>query len=392
MARRRGILRRNSDSEGGEGGESPSPEDAAKDLSRGGRFVASRGAGPGPEAEPGTEAQAGGDTDPASMPAIQEWRVGEAKPDAEDPPLELTTEVSAWHPGPSGDEPEQDDEPPAEDAGSTGPPAQPSARRGATAERIRVAAADAADAAEHRSVEEILALEEDLERAKVEAATKLEKLERRLTEMEERGGSPEHAPERANAQLAAQADRLRTEADARVAKEVASAREDAEREAREAYRVREEEIERARAAIEGELAATRRQLDEAHDRALAAERRATQIESEANREVERERELGFKAIEGRIGEVEPAPVDEERAAPVAIEDGPDENVLAAGASVSLSSATFDDLRELGLSVTQAKRILDFRDRLGGFDSVEDLDYVPGFPRSLLGELKSRVTL
>src|SRR3954447_5866018 len=303
MARRRGILRRNSDSEGGEGGESPSPEDAAKDLSRGGRFVASRGAGPGPEAEPGTEAQAGGDTDPASMPAIQEWRVGEAKPDAEDPPLELTTEVSAWHPGPSGDEPEQDDEPPAEDAGSTGPPAQPSARRGATAERIRVAAADAADAAEHRSVEEILALEEDLERAKVEAATKLEKLERRLTEMEDRAASAEHATERTEAQLAAQADRLRTEADARVAKEVASAREDAEREAREAYRVREEEIERARAAIEGELAATRRQLDEAHDRALAAERRATQIESEANREVERERELGFKAIEGRIGEV-----------------------------------------------------------------------------------------
>src|SRR3954471_4856185 len=108
MARRRGILRRNSDSEGGEGGESPSPEDAAKDPSRGGRFVAWLGYGPESEAEPGAEAQGGGDTDPASMPAIQEWRVGEAKPDAEDPPPELTTEVSAWNPWPSGDEPEQD--------------------------------------------------------------------------------------------------------------------------------------------------------------------------------------------------------------------------------------------------------------------------------------------
>jgi len=88
-----------------------------------------------------------------------------------------------------------------------------------------------------------------------------------------------------------------------VAKEVASAREGAEREARESYRIREEEIERAKAAIEGELAATRRQLDEAHDRALAAERRATQIETETRQEVERERELRFKAIEGRIGEV-----------------------------------------------------------------------------------------
>jgi hypothetical protein len=40
-----------------------------------------------------------------------------------------------------------------------------------------------------------------------------------------------------------QADRPRAESDARVAKEVAAAREGAEREARESYRIREEEIE-----------------------------------------------------------------------------------------------------------------------------------------------------
>ena len=40
-----------------------------------------------------------------------------------------------------------------------------------------------------------------------------------------------------------QADRPRAESDARVAKEVAAARERAEREARESYRIREEEIE-----------------------------------------------------------------------------------------------------------------------------------------------------
>ena len=57
-----------------------------------------------------------------------------------------------------------------------------------------------------------------------------------------------------------------------------------------------------------------------------------------------------------------------------------------------SRPTFDDLRGLGLSVTLAKRILDFLDRLGGFDSVDDLGYVPGFPESLLNELKDRVTL
>src|SRR4051794_12100350 len=62
---------------------------------------------------------------------------------------------------------------------------------------------------------------------------------------------------------------------------------------------------------------------------------------------------------------EPAPVAEEPAAPVAIEEEPAETILTGGGPVSLSSATFDDLRKLGLSVTQAKRILDFRDRLGG---------------------------
>jgi hypothetical protein len=48
--------------------------------------------------------------------------------------------------------------------------------------------------------------------------------------------------ERTEAQLSQQADRLRAESDARVAKEVAAAREGAEREARERCRIREEGI------------------------------------------------------------------------------------------------------------------------------------------------------
>jgi competence protein ComEA len=66
--------------------------------------------------------------------------------------------------------------------------------------------------------------------------------------------------------------------------------------------------------------------------------------------------------------------------------------VAASGPVNLSTATFDDLRDLGLSVTQAKRVIDFRDRLGGFDSLDDLDYVPGFPKAALNDLKSRLTL
>jgi DNA uptake protein ComE-like DNA-binding protein len=123
---------------------------------------------------------------------------------------------------------------------------------------------------------------------------------------------------------------------------------------RELERVRKTRLKASRgwmarmAAVEAELAATRRRLDEANERTLAAERRATQIETETRQEEE-------------------------------------------GEPVSLSSATFDDLRGLGLSVTQAKRVLDFRERLGGFDSVADLDHVPGFPKSLLTELKRELS-
>jgi DNA uptake protein ComE-like DNA-binding protein len=57
--------------------------------------------------------------------------------------------------------------------------------------------------------------------------------------------------------------------------------------------------------------------------------------------------------------------------------------------VSLSAVSFERLRELGLSVTQSKRVLKYRDE-HGFASVDDLDNVPGFPRVFLAELKGRL--
>jgi DNA uptake protein ComE-like DNA-binding protein len=69
---------------------------------------------------------------------------------------------------------------------------------------------------------------------------------------------------------------------------------------------------------------------------------------------------------------------------------PEAPEAAARNRVSLSSATFEDLRALGLSVTQATRLLIRREKQGGFESVDDLDELPGFPSSLRAELKSRV--
>ena len=61
------------------------------------------------------------------------------------------------------------------------------------------------------------------------------------------------------------------------------------------------------------------------------------------------------------------------------------------ALTELNQATYERLRSLGLSVTQARRVLAHRERSGGFRSVDELDEIPGFPRVLLEELKQALT-
>ncbi|MGH2956488.1 MAG: ComEA family DNA-binding protein, partial [Solirubrobacterales bacterium] len=58
----------------------------------------------------------------------------------------------------------------------------------------------------------------------------------------------------------------------------------------------------------------------------------------------------------------------------------------------LNEASFEELRELGFSVTQATRLLTYRERQGGFDSLDDLDSVPGIPDDLLNEIKPKLRL
>ena len=59
-------------------------------------------------------------------------------------------------------------------------------------------------------------------------------------------------------------------------------------------------------------------------------------------------------------------------------------------TISRSSAEFDDLRGLGMSVTQAKRVLRYREQRGGFTDLDELERVPGFPREFLAEISDRV--
>ena len=60
-------------------------------------------------------------------------------------------------------------------------------------------------------------------------------------------------------------------------------------------------------------------------------------------------------------------------------------------AIAVNTVSFEQLRELGLSVTQATRVIAYREQQDGFTSVDDLDGVPGLPNDLLGELKGKLT-
>ena len=57
----------------------------------------------------------------------------------------------------------------------------------------------------------------------------------------------------------------------------------------------------------------------------------------------------------------------------------------------LNEAGLAQLRDLGMSPTQARRVLNYRQQRDGFESVDELDDLPGFPRELLDSIKDRLT-
>jgi DNA uptake protein ComE-like DNA-binding protein len=60
--------------------------------------------------------------------------------------------------------------------------------------------------------------------------------------------------------------------------------------------------------------------------------------------------------------------------------------------LELNNASFEQLRELGLSVTQSARVIAYRDTRGGFESVEELDEIPGLPKETRVAIMSRLRL
>ena len=310
---------------------------------------------------------------------------------------------------------------------------------GDTEERVRLAA----EAAEERMVDEVLALEKDVERARQEAdelrselersrelpkdwppgdagrlakelraredeleqerlakAELIERNDRRLKEIEAQAVSAAERVGDAERQLLEETERLSADAEARIAQKTEEARREIEEEAGQ----RAVESERRALVAEEQLEAI--QADSAKRssemRAAAADwlrGRADALrqegEARAREEIEREREPR-QEVEDRIGEVTERPgAAEKTARDTAISDT---HEWTAGAlqeaptekKLSISTASFEELRAVGLSVTQTQLVIEYRETNDGFDSLDELDSVPGFERSLLADLKSRV--
>ncbi len=62
---------------------------------------------------------------------------------------------------------------------------------------------------------------------------------------------------------------------------------------------------------------------------------------------------------------------------------------ASGGRLDLNAASFEELRSLGLSVSQAARFVAQRDERGGLRSPEDVDSLYGLPREVKEALKAR---
>lgn len=172
----------------------------------------------------------------------------------------------------------------------------------------------------------------------------------------------------------------------------------------------EADLERANVAWRAQVkrGAGRRRRRPRFRRASGEDRQAV-----AQRQALSNYEQAWQALERARAEAEPKPDATAERAPIAerearqgknldgrVRGRPDTAVkaadppAAAGApepsTVSLSSADFEQLRELGMSTTQANRVIRYRDKHGDFSEVEALRQVGGFPAALLERIEPRV--
>jgi DNA uptake protein ComE-like DNA-binding protein len=166
--------------------------------------------------------------------------------------------------------------------------------------------------------------------------------------------------------------------------------------------------------MKAEDLAREQQLRDVLDRIAAAEQRATDAEERARATVVRIEEEPEDVIEEApsstpAAEEEPSssapslpaeppspPEPEPRAfVPEATEPAASEQAGPGPSSaepINLNTANYEQLRSLKLSVTQTGRILSYRERSGGFSSLDELESIPGFSKAFLDDLRGRLRL
>jgi capsular polysaccharide biosynthesis protein/DNA uptake protein ComE-like DNA-binding protein len=129
--------------------------------------------------------------------------------------------------------------------------------------------------------------------------------------------------------------------------------------------------------------------------ANARERRVPEPERRDETELTDETELAPEAGETVQVEAGAVPIDDARSRRSAPPPEPEESAVPPpepDGPVDLNEVTYEELRGLDLTMTQARRLLSYRDRRGGFSSLSDIDEVPGFPANVREDLKRRVSL
>jgi len=237
-------------------------------------------------------------------------------------------------------------------------------------ERVRSEVAIARRAAEEHFAEVLGAREEELERERVERIALIEESDRRLRQIDARASDAIGGVAVAEQHLAAESEQHRVETAARLSAEADERIEAAEERARQAEAEAEARAHKARLAatnwLRGEAQALRRE----------GERSA------------RSRNGGRAAEPKRTGAEQRTPTAE---AEPQITASATRGAAAAsnGGAVSLAGADLGQLMSIGMSQTQARRVLRYRDERG-LTSVSALADVPGFPRVFLDRLGGRL--
>jgi DNA uptake protein ComE-like DNA-binding protein len=88
----------------------------------------------------------------------------------------------------------------------------------------------------------------------------------------------------------------------------------------------------------------------------------------------------------------PQRVASRRAEPRPVAPGRDGPGAGVDRGLDINEATFGELCALKLSSTQSRRVIAYRTRIHGFESIDQLDEVPGFPKKVRDQLRHQLTV